>query len=103
VGAGILVASNGMTHADRARIKRQMSIGSNGENDLNQNAYRIERYIVVHGNKYPVTETSNQYCAQVVPGRMTCGASIEDLRENAEWSLNRAQEEANSAVAARSE
>jgi hypothetical protein len=89
-----------MTHAERARIKRQMSIGSNGENDLNRNEFRIERYIVVHGNKFKVIETSTQYCAQVLPGRHAYGDSIEQLRENAVWSLDRAQEEAREAAVA---
>jgi hypothetical protein len=90
-----------MTRADdRATVKRRMGIGEYpGENDLSANEFRIERFIVVRGNKYPVIETGDRYCAQVLPGRHAYGDSIEQLRENAVWSLDRAKEEANSAVA----
>lgn len=45
-----------MTHADRARIKRQMSIGEyRGENDLSANEFRVATYIHVKDEKYPVT------------------------------------------------
>jgi hypothetical protein len=98
---GILEAGSIMTHPDRARIKRQMGIGeNNGENDLNRNEFRIERFIVVHGNKFKVIETSDRYCAQVLPGRHAYGDSIEQLRENAVCSLDRAAEEAREAVIA---
>jgi hypothetical protein len=100
MGRRILAAGSIVSAAGRERIKRAMGIGEPaGENDLNRNAYHIERYIVVHGNKYLVTETGNQYCAQVVPGRYTYGATIESLRDNAQWSLDRVAEEAISVAA----
>lgn len=79
----------------REAVKRAGSIGEyNRENDLDQNEFSVARYIVVDGQKFHVTETGNQYSTQVLPGRYIYAETLEQLQENAKWSLDRAAEEA---------
>jgi hypothetical protein len=72
-----------MTHAERATIKRQMSIGEHpGENDLNANEFSVKTYIHVGAEKYAVTRSDEMYYAWV-PGGVIYRESLEKLREAA--------------------
>lgn len=69
------------SHADRAHIKRAMSIGEYpGENDLNANEFRVATYICVDGEKYSVVGSDGDFCTWV-PGGAVCGETLEKLRE----------------------
>jgi hypothetical protein len=70
-----------MTHAERASIKRQMSIGEHpGENDLNANEFSVKTYIHVNGEKYAVTFSHGEVFTSI-PGRVIIRDTLEQLRD----------------------
>jgi hypothetical protein len=76
----VLETGSIMTHAERATIKRQMSIGEYpGENDLNR-AWSVTTYVHANGEKYAVTFSNGEVFA-TIPGRVIIRDTLEQLRE----------------------
>jgi hypothetical protein len=80
MGTGILEASYIMTHADRERVKRELSISEHqGDNHLNR-AWIVKTYIHVNGEKYEAIFSRDMYCTPFPSGPIY-GDSLEHLRE----------------------